>query len=234
MPSSIQPTPPLTSVELLALALAVAIVAGAFVPDLCTAIASTVLRSFGEDVPRRATRTGERLAGASVCAAAAIVACATSVGRFQAIADWLLCFSLLIASEIDRRHHLLPDVLTLPLLLAGLLLGAIVTPLPDAVIGAVAGYLGLRALSHALTIAADAEGIGHGDFKLLASLGAWLGWQSLFPVVLIAATLAVVTGLLHAARAGVRSLPRMAFGPSLAAAAVVVMFVPALRWWHFA
>ena len=233
MPSFIQFTPSLASMGLLAVALSVAGALGAIVPDLSATIASTVLRSLGEHTQPRSTQRRERVLGALACASVAIMALTTTGASPRALAACLLCLPLLIAADIDRRHHLLPDLITIPLLWLGLLLnlGAIVTPLNDAVIGAVTGYLGLRALSHAITLVTGAEGIGEGDFKLVAALGAWLGWQAMLPVVLIAAPLAVLSGLLDAARTRTRALPRMAFGPALSAAAMVVLFVPALRHW---
>ena len=232
MPSFIQ-LPPITSFGLLSVALGVPAALGASLPDLSAVIANMVLRSLGDDTQPRTIKGRERVAGAIACAAAGMVATATCGSVAQAVADWLLCFSLLIASAIDRQHHLLPDVITIPLIWLGLLLnlGAILTPLSDAVVGAVAGYLGLRTLSCGVAAAMRSEGIGHGDFKLLAALGAWLGWQALPAVAFIAAALAVLTGLLHAARTRKRALPRMAFGPSLAAAAIFVLFVPSLRHW---
>ena len=231
MPSFIQSAPPITNMGLLAVLTGVAGALGASVPDISAAIASAVLRSLGEHTQTHFVRRQERVPGALACAGVAIVALTTTGPSLIALAACLLCVPLLVAADIDRRHHLLRDLITIPLLWLGLLLnlGAIVTPLNDAVIGAVAGYLGLRALSHAIALLTGAEGIGHGDFKLVAALGAWLGWQALLPVVLIAAALAVVFGLLHAARTRTASLPRMPFGPALSAAAMVVLFVPALR-----
>ncbi|MFX1670903.1 A24 family peptidase [Paraburkholderia sp. A2WS-5] len=233
MPSLIQSTPPIASIGLLADLTGVAGALGAIMPDLSAAIASAVLRSLGEDTHTRSVRRRERVLGALACASVGIVALTTTGLSLVALAACLLCLPLLVAADIDRRHHLLPDQITIPLLWLGLLLnlGAIVTPLNDAVIGAVTGYLGLRTLSWGVAAASRSEGIGHGDFKLVAALGAWLGWQALPAILFIAAALAVLTGLLHAASTRARTLPRLAFGPSLAAAGIFVLFVPSLRHW---
>uniref|UniRef100_UPI00333FFE16 prepilin peptidase n=1 Tax=Castellaniella defragrans TaxID=75697 RepID=UPI00333FFE16 len=121
---------------------------------------------------------------------------------------------------IDGRTGLLPDGLTLPLLWAGLLanLGGAFSPLPDAVLGAAAGYLCLWALYLAFQWLTGREGMGYGDFKLTAALGAWLGWQAL-PAVLLTASLG---GLCFAAwlRATGRAAAgqHLIFGPWLALA----------------
>ena len=94
---------------------------------------------------------------------------------------WLLAGFLLPLTMIDWRHQLLPDCLTQPLLWAGLLLHAFdhQLPLRDALLGAVAGYMSLWLLYWAFRLATGREGLGYGDFKLLAALGAWCGWQAL-------------------------------------------------------
>jgi leader peptidase (prepilin peptidase)/N-methyltransferase len=150
----------------------------------------------------------------------------------------LLTWFLVALTFIDIDTQLLPDSLTLPLLWLGLLV-ALVLPavtgarlpvdLRSAVTGAIAGYLSLWSVYHLFRLVTGKEGMGHGDFKLLAALGAWLGWQMLLPIVLGAAGVGAVVGisaiLLKARGKGVP----MAFGPYLAAAGwLALMFGPEL------
>ena len=145
----------------------------------------------------------------------------------------LTCFLVALAF-IDIDHQLLPDSLTLPLLWLGLLLSLFApfpgtAPIPvdmrSSLIGAIAGYLSLWSVYHLFRLLTAKEGMGYGDFKLLAALGAWLGWKMLLPTVLIAAAVGAVTGIaLLAARGQNRSTP-IAFGPFLAAAGwLMLMF----------
>jgi len=94
---------------------------------------------------------------------------------------------LIALSVIDYDHQLLPDSITLPLLWLGLLLSlfGIFTQPAQAIIGAAAGYLSLWSIYQLFKLTTGKEGMGYGDFKLLAMLGAWLGWQSLLPIVLL-------------------------------------------------
>jgi leader peptidase (prepilin peptidase)/N-methyltransferase len=144
----------------------------------------------------------------------------------------LVTWSLIALTGIDIDHQLLPDNITLPLMWAGLVaavaigsgLGAALPVSPkDAVIGAVAAYLSLWLVFHAFKLVTGKEGMGYGDFKLFAALGAWLGWK-LLPLVIIlsAATGAVLGILLIALRGRDRSAP-MPFGPYLAAAGWLAM-----------
>ena len=158
--------------------------------------------------------------------AASALAClvATRFGPgLAAVAAAGLCWTLLALAAIDLDTMLLPDDLTLPLLWAGLTLnlGAVFVPLQDAVIGALAGYLSLWLVYWGFKLATGKEGMGHGDFKLLAALGAWLGWQSLPMIILAAAGVGATVGLtLIALRRLDRDKP-MPFGPFLAAAGVI-------------
>jgi leader peptidase (prepilin peptidase)/N-methyltransferase len=127
---------------------------------------------------------------------------------------------------IDFDTQLLPDSITLPLLWAGLLLnlGSTFTDLRSAVIGTAAGYLSLWSVYWAFKLATGKEGMGYGDFKLLAAIGAWLGWQMLPLAILASSMVGAVVGiaLIVFARHG-RSIP-IPFGPYLAAAAVIALF----------
>jgi leader peptidase (prepilin peptidase) / N-methyltransferase len=149
-------------------------------------------------------------------------------------AGLVLTWFLVALAFIDIDHQLLPDSLTLPLLWLGLLLSLFApapagAPLPvdmrSSIIGAIAGYVCLWSVYHLFRLLTAKEGMGYGDFKLLAAIGAWLGWQMLLPTVLIAAAVGAVAGIaLLAARGQSRSTP-IAFGPFLAAAGwLMLMF----------
>ncbi len=146
----------------------------------------------------------------------------------------VLTWYLVALTFIDLDTQLLPDSLTLPLLWIGLLLslwaaeksGAPVPVDPrTALIGAVAGYLSLWSVYWLFKLATGKEGMGYGDFKLLAALGAWLGWQMILPIVLGSALVGAVVGIAMMLRFGRdRSVP-IAFGPYLAAAGwLMLMF----------
>lgn len=136
----------------------------------------------------------------------------------------LLFIAALIAlTGIDFDTQLLPDDITLPLLWLGLALNAfgVYTDLKSAVIGAMAGYLSLWCVYWGFKLATGKEGMGYGDFKLLAALGAWLGWQMLPLAILLSSFVGAVVGisLMVFARQG-RNVP-IPFGPYLAAAGVI-------------
>ncbi|MDR0776142.1 MAG: A24 family peptidase [Azonexus sp.] len=138
----------------------------------------------------------------------------------------LLIWALIALSAIDFDTQLLPDSITLPLLWLGLTfnLSATFTELPAAVIGAMAGYLALWSVFWLFKLATGKEGMGYGDFKLLAALGAWLGWTMLPAIILLSSVVGAFVGitLIIAARHG-RNVP-IPFGPYLAAAGVIVLF----------
>ena len=149
----------------------------------------------------------------------------------------VLSWALIALSCIDFDHQILPDVITLPLLwlgigmaLAGERFGldyAVIPNLEASVIGAVTGYLSLWCVYQLFRLTTGKEGMGYGDFKLLALLGAWLGWQVLPVVILLSALVGAVVGiLLIVVRGRDRQLP-IPFGPYLAAAGFV-----ALLWGH--
>lgn len=127
---------------------------------------------------------------------------------------------------IDADTQLLPDSITLPLLWLGLLLNlaGTYTDLNSAVLGSVAGYLSLWLVYWAFKLATGKEGMGYGDFKLLAAIGAWLGWQMLPLVILLSSLVGAIVGiaLIVAAKHG-RNVP-IPFGPYLAAAGVLALF----------
>ncbi|MBB3004489.1 MAG: A24 family peptidase [Paraburkholderia tropica] len=159
----------------------------------------------------------------AACAAGALLAFGPSG---KALAAFVLCASLIAMSAIDLEHQLLPDALTLPLVWAGLLvnLAETFTDLHAAVIGAVAGYLALWCVYWLFRLLRGVEGMGHGDFKLLAALGAWLGWSALPQIVVIAAVAGAIVGLVATASGRMRFEEPLPFGPYLAAGALVTLF----------
>jgi leader peptidase (prepilin peptidase) / N-methyltransferase len=138
----------------------------------------------------------------------------------QLLPALVLTWTLIALTVIDLRTMLLPDDLTLPLLWLGLLLalGPVFASLEDAVIGAAAGYLSLWSVFHVFKLITGKEGMGYGDFKLFAVFGAWLGWQALPMIILLASVVgaAVGIGLIVAQRMG-KEVP-IPFGPYLAGA----------------
>lgn len=137
----------------------------------------------------------------------------------------LLTWALLTLTLIDIDHKLLPDDITLPLLWLGLLfnLGGTFTSLSAAVAGAMAGYLVLWSVYWLFKLLTGKEGMGYGDFKLLAALGAWLGWQALPIIILLSSLVGAVCGiaLMVIQRRG-REIP-IPFGPYLAAAGWITL-----------
>jgi leader peptidase (prepilin peptidase)/N-methyltransferase len=136
-----------------------------------------------------------------------------------------LCFALVSLAFIDLDTHLLPDDITLPLLWAGLLVNLVggFVPLRDAVIGAVAGYLLLWSIYWVFRLLTGKEGMGYGDFKLLAALGAWFGWQSIPAIILLSSVVGAAVGIaLMLLRSHGRETP-IPFGPYLAGAGLLML-----------
>lgn len=140
---------------------------------------------------------------------------------WAALAASVFTWALIALTLIDLDHQLLPDSITLPLLWLGLLValdGILLVDAESAIIGAAAGYLVLWSVYHAFRLLTGKEGMGHGDFKLLAVMGAWLGWQGLPVVILLSTGVGAIVGIgLILARRGRRDRP-IPFGPFLAAA----------------
>ncbi len=138
----------------------------------------------------------------------------------------LLTWSLIPLIMIDIDHQLLPDSITLPFLWLGLGLNlfGLYTDLETAVIGAIAGYLSLWSVYWGFKLLTGKEGMGYGDFKLLAMLGAWLGWQLLPAVILLSSLVGAAIGIgMIALRGRDRSIP-IPFGPYLAIAGLVAFY----------
>lgn len=145
-------------------------------------------------------------------------ACACALG---------VSWTLIALTGIDIDHQLLPDGITLPLMWAGLLASVLIGPIPgsalpvsphEALIGAAAGYLSLWLVFHAFRLITGKEGMGYGDFKLYAALGAWLGWKLLPLVILLSAATGAAIGIAMILLRGRDRAAPMPFGPYLAAA----------------
>jgi len=143
----------------------------------------------------------------------------------QAAAALLMTWSLIALAGIDIEHKLLPDNITLPLLWIGILLSLfdVFVDLQSSVIGAMAGYLSLWMVFKLFKLMTGKDGMGYGDFKLLAALGAWLGWKPLFIVILTSSLVGAIVGismiLLRRSERGTQ----IPFGPYLAAAGWITL-----------
>jgi leader peptidase (prepilin peptidase) / N-methyltransferase len=163
-------------------------------------------------------------------------AVAWRVGAQPAALMWCAVVGVLLAlALIDWDTTVLPDALTLPLLWAGLLASVLgwSLPLAEAVWGAVAGYLSLWSVYWLFKLVTGKEGMGYGDFKLLAALGAWLSWQAILPIVLAASVLGAIVGIGLKATGGLREGRFVPFGPFLAGGGVAVLLIglPTVLGW---
>jgi leader peptidase (prepilin peptidase)/N-methyltransferase len=172
-------------------------------------------------------RISARYPVVELCAALLGLVVAIRFGAsWQTVAALGFTWTLLALALIDLDHKLLPDSMTLPLLWAGLLVnlpfrsdgGGLFAPLTAAVIGAVAGYLALWSVYKLFKLLTGKEGMGYGDFKLLAALGAWLGWPLLPLVILLSAVVGSLVGIAMILLGGRSSQTAIPFGPYLAAA----------------
>jgi leader peptidase (prepilin peptidase)/N-methyltransferase len=145
---------------------------------------------------------------------------------WQGVAACGFLWTLLALTFIDFDTQLLPDDLTLPLVWAGLAVNAagLFVPLRDAVIGAMAGYLALWTIYWLFKLIRGKEGMGYGDFKLLAALGAWLGWQTLPMIVLLSSVVGAFIGMSLVVLKGRDHNVPLAFGPYLAIAGGIALF----------
>lgn len=145
--------------------------------------------------------------------------------QWQSIAAIFFTWSLIALTFIDIDHQLLPDEITIPLLWSGLIVNIFhgFTSLESAVIGAIAGYLILWVIAKLFKLIRKTEGMGHGDFKLLATLGAWLGWKSLLPIILVSSIVGIVVGIIIILRKKLSSDTPLPFGPYLALAGWLIL-----------
>ena len=166
----------------------------------------------------------------------AVTGMLTALIIFKLGANWagiggmLLLWSLVALTMIDYDTQLLPDQITLPLVWAGIVFSVIphsgvfpATDLQSSVFGAIAGYLTLWSIYWGFKLVTGKEGMGYGDFKLLAALGAWLGWQLLPVIILLSAVVGAVTGIAMILLAGHKRETPIPFGPYLAGAGILAM-----------
>ena len=161
--------------------------------------------------------------------AAIWILCGLSFGVSNALAAAMLLTAVLISlTAIDLDHQLLPDSLTLPLLWVGLLINidATFVSLESAVLGAAFGYLCLWSVYWLFKIITGKEGMGYGDFKLLAALGAWFGLSALPTIVLLSSLVGAVIGMALIVTGRQRRETPMPFGPFLAGAGLIHLFYP--------
>ncbi|ADU98681.1 prepilin peptidase [Alicycliphilus denitrificans] len=173
------------------------------------------------------TRIGVRYPLVELATAALFYACALRWGwSFTTLAWCGFCAALVALALIDWDTTLLPDDITLPLLWAGLLASVLrwidVQPV-DAVIGAAAGYVSLWLVYWGFKLATGKEGMGYGDFKLFAALGAWFGWQALVPIVLMASVIGALVGIAMKFASSLREGKYVPFGPFLAGGGLAAM-----------
>jgi leader peptidase (prepilin peptidase) / N-methyltransferase len=169
-----------------------------------------------------------RYPGVELLTAALFAGVAWKVGPQPVALAWCAVMATLVAlTFIDWDTTLLPDQLTQPLLWGGLIAAALgwTIPLSTALWGAVAGYLALWSVYWLFKLTTGKEGMGFGDFKLLAALGAWLGWNTLLPIALIASVIGAVVGIGMKMVSSLREGRYVPFGPFLAGAGVFVYFM---------
>lgn len=167
--------------------------------------------------------------GLELSAACLFVACGAKFGPTWVALMWGgFGATLLALACIDWQTTLLPDDLTLPLLWAGLIaaaLGLTNIPLKDALWGAVAGYLSLWGVYWAFKLVTGKEGMGYGDFKLFAALGAWFGWPLLIPLILLSSVVGAVVGIAMKFSVGLREGGVLPFGPFLSGAGLLALML---------
>ncbi len=159
-------------------------------------------------------------------------AVAWKFGAQPIAALWCVFVAVLVAlAGIDWDTTLLPDNLTLPLLWGGLLASALgwTIPLSASVWGTIAGYVSLWSVYWLFKLATGKEGMGYGDFKLLAALGAWLGVSMVLPVILASSIIGAVVGIAMKLNASLREGRYVPFGPFLAGAGLAVLFIGSPR-----
>jgi len=174
------------------------------------------------------TPISKRYPAIEILTALLFAACGVHFGAQPSALLWCGLVATLIAlAFIDLDTQFLPDSLTLPLLWAGIAssaFGWIPVSLKDSVLGAMTGYLSLWFVFHAYRIIRGREGMGAGDFKLLAALGAWMGWLAIPSIILLSSAVGAVVGIaLIALRSHDRDVP-IPFGPYLAGGGVAALF----------
>jgi len=166
----------------------------------------------------------------------AVTGMLTALIIFKLGANWagiggmLLLWSLIALTMIDYDTQLLPDQITLPLVWAGIIFSMIphsgvfpATDLQSSIFGAIGGYLALWSIYWGFKLITKKDGMGYGDFKLLAALGAWLGWQLLPAIILLSAVVGALTGIAMILFSGHKREVPIPFGPYLAGAGILAM-----------
>jgi len=145
--------------------------------------------------------------------------------NLQGLTALFLTAMLIAMAGIDIDHQLLPDNMTIPLMWSGILISfwSIHADLAASVAGAIAGYLVLWSIYHVFRLLTGKEGMGYGDFKLLAALGAWMGWQMLPLVILLSSVVGAVVGLAMMGAGRMKKDKPMPFGPFIAAAGWIAL-----------
>ena len=175
-----------------------------------------------------ATKISARYPVVELVTGALFAWCAWKWGLSATALAWSAFSAAIVAlAMIDWDTTFLPDDITLPLLWSGLIAAALqvtAVPLPVALWGAVAGYLSLWSIYWAFKLITGKEGMGYGDFKLFAALGAWFGWPALIPMILMASVIGAVVGIAMKFSSGLREGGYIPFGPFLAGAGLTAMF----------
>ncbi len=154
---------------------------------------------------------------------------------WQTLAGCFLTYVLIVQATIDARHTFIPDELTLPMVWIGLLLSipVVFVTSSDAIIGATIGYMGLWLLFWAFYFLTKKEGMGYGDFKLLAMLGAWLGWQMLPFTILCSSIVGSIVGVGMLCTKSGKKIKRIPFGPFLALAGwIALLYGAQINTWY--
>ncbi|MBT5227717.1 MAG: prepilin peptidase [Proteobacteria bacterium] len=156
----------------------------------------------------------------ALCAGLSLVVVIVMGAQWTTLAALIFTWGLIALTFIDLEHFLLPDRLTLPLLAIGLGVNAVntFTDLISALVGAIAGYGSFWIVFHGFRIVTGKEGMGHGDFKLLAALGAWMGWQMLPLIILLSAGTGAIIGITMLILQQHQRGQQVPFGPYLAGA----------------
>ena len=203
---------------------------------LCSSLALLLGRAFQSEKLSSADNPGAfapiqfcaayQHVGAMIAGAVTLAALALALGpSLQFLLASVFALSLLTLALIDARLHVLPDLITLPLMWLGLLINTQehFAPVAAAVLGAIIGYLSLWTIYWLFKLLRNKEGMGYGDFKLSAAIGAWLGWQAMLSVVLVAALTALCTAAVLLLAGRLRIEQPMPFGPFLAFAGFLTM-----------
>ena len=212
---------------------------------LCSSLALLLGRAFQSENLSSADKPGafapiqfsaaHHHVGAMITGAVALAALALALGAsLQLLLASVFALSLLTLALIDARLYVLPDLITLPLMWLGLLINTQehFAPVAAAVLGAIIGYLSLWTIYWLFKLLRNKEGMGYGDFKLSAAIGAWLGWQAMPSVVLVAALTALCTAAVLLLAGRLRIEQPMPFGPFLAFAGFLAMCLdqPFTQW----